>query len=458
MGSNLITAAIRQSERRKQISRERDVRMSNLTYRVDKSNVPNASFSGASFLAFLPVFVIFYILLVLPFFPDDGKGRVENILFWPVATVPVLTLLVLHWTRIDPRFFRSVPIMSITAYLALGTASVAWAYSPEFALSRILVEVLAFIVVAVPFALPIRTKSTIPMIHLCYAIALAVNAVYVLTTPTTPIGHPGYFSHKQGLGLLCAVGIILSSYELFQPGWRRVVAIIALGLGIWLIFASESKSALALSVVAVTFSGPILLLGKKTRLTPAFVVAAVTIASIFVPYPAERLGYKLYGDSTLTGRTGIWNFIEGQASQKPWLGWGFHSYFFVPNSPQNLAAGYIREMPSSHSGYMETKLELGRIGYWIFLIFIYSSLHVLERVRRKDPWRAWLFLSFELFAVMVNLLDSNWLSITHFWLLNLIVVAESVRLSWPGEPSSRSTGQERAVGFGPARASLRAPH
>jgi hypothetical protein len=107
---------------------------------------------------------------------------------------------------------------------------------------------------------------------------------------------------------------------------------------------------------------------------------------------------------------------------------------------------------------METKLELGRIGYWIFLIFIYSSLHVLERVRRKDPWRAWLFLSFELFAVMVNLLDSNWLSITHFWLLNLIVVAESVRLSWPSEPSPRSTGQERAVGFGPARASLRAPH
>jgi hypothetical protein len=94
-------------------------------------------------------------------------------------------------------------------------------------------------------------------------------------------------------------------------------------------------------------------------------------------------------------------------------------------------------MPSSHSGYLELKLETGRIGYWIFLVFIYSSLHLLERVRRKDPLRACYFLSFELFAVLINLLDSNWLEVTHFWLLYLIVVAESVRCSLPSRaPSS----------------------
>ena len=94
------------------------------------------------------------------------------------------------------------------------------------------------------------------------------------------------------------------------------------------------------------------------------------------------------------------------------------------------APGYIREMPSSHSGYMELKLETGRIGYWIFLVFIYSSLHLMERVRRIDPVRAWFYLSIELFAVLINLLDSSWLALTHFWLLYLIVVAESVRYSW----------------------------
>jgi O-antigen ligase len=409
-------------------------------------------FSGATFLAIMPVFAIFYILLVLPFFPDDdGQGRVENILFWPIVAVLVLTLVFQNWARIDYRFFRSVPIMSLIAYLVFAAASVTWAYSPNFAFSRLVVEVLALIVIVVPYALPTGAKYTIPSVHLCYVIALAVNAVYVLTTPSSPIGHAGYFTHKQGLGLLGAVGIILSSYELLHPGWRRLVALIAIGLGFWLVFQSQSKSALALALVAITCSGPILLLCKKTRLTPAFIVAAVVVVSMFMSNPIERIGYRLYGDATLTGRTGIWGFIEYRISQKPWFGWGFHSYYFVPDSPQNEAPGYIREMPSSHSGYLELKLETGRIGYWIFLVFIYSSLHLLERVRRKDPLRAWFFLSFELFAVLVNLLDSNWLTLTHFWLLHLMVVAESVRYSWQSTPSPAPVGAVQAVRVGPSR-------
>jgi O-antigen ligase len=426
--------------------------MPKLIYRAAKSNFPSTGFSGAALSAIMPVFAIFYVLLVLPFFPDDGKGRVENILLWPIAAVLTLTLVLLNWARIDFRFFRSLPIMSLIAYLVFAAASVTWAYSPDFAFTRLLVEVLAFIVVVVPYALPTRAKYTIPSVHLCYAIALAINAVYVLTTPSSPIGHSGYFSHKQGLGLLAAVGIILSSHELLHRGWRRLVALIAMGLGFWLVFESESKSAFALALVAITCSGPMLLLCKKTRLTPAFIVAAVAVASMFISDPTERIGYRLYGDATLTGRTAIWGFIYYQTSRKPWFGWGFHSYYLVPDSPQNEAPGYIREMPSSHSGYLELKLETGRIGYWIFLVFIYSSLHLLERVRRVDPVRAWYFFSFELFAVLINLLDSNWLTITHFWLLYLFIVAEAVRYSLPDmAPAPAPAGAGQAVRVGRAR-------
>jgi exopolysaccharide production protein ExoQ len=426
--------------------------MPKLINRAQKTNVPGMGFSSSTLLTIMPVFAIFYVLLVLPFIPTEGNERTQNILFWPVVAGLTLTLVFLNWARIDHRFFRSLPIVSLTAYLVFAAASVTWAYSPDFAFSRLVVQALAFIVVVVPYALPIRTKYTIPGVHLCYAIALAVSAVYVLTTPPSPIGHPGYFTHKQELGLCAAVGIILSSHELLHRGWRRLVALIAMGLGFWLVLASESKSALAFALFAVVCSSLILLICKKTRLTPAIIVAAVVAASMFVSNPTERIAYRLYGDSTLTGRTGIWGFANYRISQKPWFGWGFHSYYFVPNSPQNEAPGYIRQMPSSHSGYLELKLETGRIGYWIFLAFIYSSLHLLERVRRKDPVRAWFFLSFELFGVMDNLLDSNWLALEHFWLLYLIVVAESVRYSWPSRsPSTAPVGAVQAVRVGPSR-------
>jgi O-antigen ligase len=431
--------------------------MPNFIYRAEKSNFASTGFSGATLLAIMPVFAIAYILLVLPFIPWE-KERVENILFWPIVAGLSLTLVFQNWPRIDFRFFRSLPMMSLIAYLVFAAASVTWAYSPDFAFSRLVVEVLAFIVVVVPYALPTGAKYTIPSVHLCYAIALAISAVYVLTTPSSPIGHHGYFTHKQELGTLSALGIILSSHELLHRGWRRLAGLITIGLGFWLVFESESKSALALALVAILCSGPILLLCKKTRLTPAFIVAAVVVASMFVSNPIERLGYRLYGDATLTGRTAIWGFTNYQISQKPWFGWGFHSYYFVPNSPQDRAPGYIRNMPSSHSGYLELKLETGRIGYWIFLIFIYSSLHLLERVRRIDQVRAWYLLSVQLFAVLINLVDSNWLELTTFWLLYLLVVAETVRSSRPSRvPSPAPAAAVQAVRVGPIRRVARFP-
>jgi O-antigen ligase len=417
-----------------------------------KSDSPGMGSLGVTLSTIMPVFVIAYLLLVLPFIPREQGDRAENILFWPVAAGLTLTLVFQNRAQIDYRFFRSLPIVSLIAYFVFAAASVTWAYSPDYAFSRLVVQVLLFIVAVTPYALPIRSKYTVSALYLCYTIALAISAVYVLTTPPSPLGHPGYFEHKQQLGQFSAVSIILSSHELRHRGWRRLVALITIGMGFWLAFESQSKAALALALVATACSWLILLICKKTRLTPAYIVAAVVVASMFVSNPIERLGYRLYGDSTLTGRAQIWDFIQYRIYQKPWLGWGFHSYYFVPNSPQKEAPGFISQMPSSHSGYLELKLETGRIGYWIFLVFIFSSLHLLERVRRKDPARAWCFLSIQLFAVLDNLLDSGWLTLTHFWVLYLILVAESVRYSWPSSaPSPVPVGAVQAVRVRPIR-------
>ena len=212
-------------------------------------------------------------------------------------------------------------------------------------LRRLVVQVLLLIVVVVPYALSANGKQVIRGVYLCYVFALVVSSVYVLTTPPSPIGHPGYFTHKQELGLLAAIGIILASYEVLQRGWRRLVALVMIILAFWLVFESASKSALAFALVALVASWFILMVCKRTRLTPAFFIAAVVVVSMFKAYPIERLGYRMYNDATLTGRTGIWAFIHSQIARKPWFGWGFHSYYFVPNSPQNEASGYVREMP-----------------------------------------------------------------------------------------------------------------
>jgi magnesium-transporting ATPase (P-type) len=101
-----------------------------------------------------------------------GSERVENILFWLVAAVLILTLVFQNWARIDHKFFRSLP------------------NSPDLSFSRLFVQVLALIVVVVPYALPTRTKYTIP-----------ANGIYI----------------SERLVLVAALGI--DSQGLEAPAW-----------------------------------------------------------------------------------------------------------------------------------------------------------------------------------------------------------------------------------------------
>jgi exopolysaccharide production protein ExoQ len=63
---------------------------------------------------------------------------------------------------------------------------------------------------------------------------------------------------------------------------------------------------------------------------------------------------------------------------------------------------------SGHSGYWDTVLELGDIGYPFLIIFIMSTLHALRRVADRDPTRAWLLLSLALYVIITNMIESVW--------------------------------------------------
>lgn len=397
------------------------------TYGLRQTKKPDAHFAAPALLSAIPLLTLFYVLLILPFM-DVGQDRPLNILFWPAVAALTLALVIKNRSLVDRGFLLSLPILSLGAYLLFALASVGWAYSPPYAFSRITVHILICVVFIMPYALPIRTTHTITAALIIYTASLVVNAAYVLAYPPTAIGHPGYFLHKQDLGLLAAVAVILAAHELlFGNFWRRIVAVVAGCLAVWLIMESQSKSAAAFAFASLTLAWIVLVACKLLRATPALIVGAFVVASSFVSNPVERIGYRLYGDPTLTGRTGIWQYIEYQIAQKAWFGWGFHSYYFVPNSPIASAPGYIANMPSSHSGFLELRLETGRIGYAIFLVFIYATLHTLDRVRRQDAARAWLYLSIILLAQLINMTDSHWLVLSHHWVLYLIIVGETIR-------------------------------
>jgi len=147
----------------------------------------------------------------------------------------------------------------------------------------------------------------------------------------------------------------------------------------------------------------------------------------------DRIAYILYHDSTLTGRTIIWAFVQYEISRKPLMGWGYQSFWFVPNSPAITdAPGWVKMMPNAHNGYYDALLEMGYVGLALLLAFIFATLHAVGRVADRDPGRARLVLSLLLFAICYNYFESLWMRGFEFvWVVFLITAADIARYCQP---------------------------
>jgi len=405
-------------------------------------------------LAAIPFVLFSWYLVFRPLFgyletPDPGMKQAvgttsadwENRAVLIVLLAATLLLALLNRSRLDMRRLWSAPVVSLAAYLVLAGASITWAYSPEISFNRFCQELMIVIPTILPFALVSPTKDTVRSVYWCYVIAIFINIIVilnqkpVLTVTGDIFGYFGYFTFKGYLGQCASVAILLSSYLLLSQGWRRYLAIIVILASVWVVVVSGSKGSLAFALAAPCLAALTLLISSKLRVPMVAVLAAIpafyVVASKFYSNDLTgRISYMLYGDSTLTGRTTIWDFAYSQMGVRPWFGWGFHSFWLVgPDAPSVALAPYwVKTMTGSHSGYIDIKLEMGKIGYYLFIIFILATLFALERVRRQDPLHAWILLSLALYVIITNLIETVWLATNDpLWLLFMLIVAETMR-------------------------------
>jgi exopolysaccharide production protein ExoQ len=368
-----------------------------------------------------------------------------NRIFWPVLFILCIALAVSQRSRLRWDFFRSPAIAALIAFLMLAGASLTWSFSPEFAINRYAFQLMLIVIVVLPYAIETPDKNTLKRLLNWYALSIAINAMWVLfekpqlTEAGGVFGYQGYFVFKGYLGECASIAILISLYALRSNRWQRALALLTVPLSILLIFMSHSKGSLAFALFSPIWAALMLLASKRI---PMVVVVAILVGFYFVissvsDLSLNRISYSLYGDASLTGRTIIWDFIEGQISQRPWLGWGFHSFWLIgPSSPSiTQAPAWVSHMTGSHSGYLDVKLETGRLGYAIFMFFIVASIHTIGRVARSDLFQAWVFLSLVLYVISTNVLETVWFQTDPLWVVFLLVVADATCYRYSGTAS-----------------------
>jgi exopolysaccharide production protein ExoQ len=399
---------------------------------------------------FVPLLALSYALILRPLIllgcdPEDAKcvfeNRPENKIFWPILVVIALVVIV----RSPLRFSIPAHIKCLFAYLAFAGLSVLWAYKPDVSAVRFIQQAMVVVCTVLPVLILPRKADLIRGMFVTFAVASFINLFYLIDAPAVSAvelvpGYTGYFTSKNYLGQFGAIAFMVALYECVRSGSGRIFGIVALVMASVLLIMSNSKTSIALAVIAPMFAGGAILLRRWFRVSPALppwaVVIGFVVASNIVNISIYRLSFVLFGESTFTGRQLIWQFSDSQFQERPWVGWGYQSFWLVgPDAPSIVKApGWVSTMPNSHNGYIDTMVEMGYVGLALLLVFVTATLYAIGRTADRDPVRAWFLLSLVYFAIMHNGLESTWMRAFEFlWIVVLFVAADVARQAQPDQ-------------------------
>jgi len=380
--------------------------------------------------------------------PGLSQDRPENRFFWPALAAISLVLAGRN------RFRLSLPpnIICLLACLAFAGASVLWAFRPELSFIRFTQQVMILTSIVLPAMLAVRTADMMRALFLCFAFASILNVFFVLGRPLSAgnnenFGYAGYFADKNSMGQVAAIAFLLALHEMFYPGRRRALGIIIVVIATLLLFLSNSKTSLGLALCAPFLAGLTLIIGRRMRISSATVLLSILfcyeLLSRVSGFNMSRVSYMLYDNPDFSGRIYIWYFVQDEIARRPFLGWGYQSFWLVgPDGPSIVdGSGWIEEMPHAHNGYLDVRLETGLIGYALFVSFIITTLYAIGRVANRDPVRAWIVLSLALFVIFDNFLETAWMrGFSVLWVMFVIVAAEAGRYSRPFLPTRAAYG------------------
>jgi O-antigen ligase len=365
--------------------------------------------------------------------------------FFPVLLGLSLAALWLGTSWREPGTWRRLGLAHPSIVLlavAIGWAGCTsfWAVEPDISFRRFFLQV--FISASLVGAI-LAARKPERVMHATFWTMVpvaALNAVAVVTEPPGPIGHEGIYPHKNYFGGVAVVLMMFAVWRLGAgPGIGRVAAIALAVLSVWFIVVSESKTSLALIVVAPTAALGLALVQRWLSISPLIAFTAALVIATFVYafgvaallWDFESAAERIFGDPTLTQRTDIWAFALKKIPERPWLGFGYEVFWGAGLDSPSLreGPGFVAKMPHAHNGYIDAVLQTGIVGLITLVAVIGAALATAGRVARRDLSLGLFVLSVFVMSVLYNGLETTWLrSFNMIWMLFVFALALSVSI------------------------------
>lgn len=242
--------------------------------------------------------------------------------------------------------------------------------------------------------------------------------------------YTGVSDTKNMLGMVCLVfGFtafwrLIIARQLPQRQRRKMYAVhgMIVLMAIYLLKVSDSKTSLACFaltgglLVAHTFSN-VFRRRAVLNLTIGLIVGGC-VSVLFLGFGSDALS-ALGRNSTLTGRTDIWDVILSVPVNRV-FGTGFESFWLGPRLDYVWSFQVVDGITEAHNGYLEVLLNLGILGELFLAGVLWTGYRNILRSLRAEPDFGRLRLGFFVIALIYNMTEAGIRSTDLIWLSLLI--------------------------------------
>ena len=298
-----------------------------------------------------------------------------------------LPLLFVDYRRFTWKLSSAWLPMVLAAYVCL---SVFWSQAAGIS-ARAAVQYSSHIVCAYVAARTISVRTLVVGsligIFIVLFYSLKVGG-YALDTIDGTINFVGAFGSKNQIGFFSSLGIFLclaflAFYRRNRLGFVWTAPILL--LSVYMLAIAHSATSVAslpavIGIVALLSMTKVLSLRYRRVLFIVGAGALVAVVAAALNLGLLDLVLGIFGkDSTLTGRTYLWEQGWEAAQQHPLLGYGYAAYW-VPGSadPERLWAEFYISTRTGfhfHNTYVETLVEIGFIGVTLLALVILRAFY-----------------------------------------------------------------------------------
>lgn len=286
--------------------------------------------------------------------------------------------------------------------VGLAIASAAWSVAPEVTFRRAL-GIAGTSLVALMICSRISLAEFVRIVAIVLGVVAVLCVAAVALWPEFGIHSDGLhagawkgtFIQKNRFGRIMVLGAIASYSALKQGGRVRLAFGALLGLQLFLIAMSQSRTAWLLLLLLPVAAPVVRVLSSQGLRGVLFKTAFLLLALCGVMLAAVGLepALALMGrDLTLTGRTVLWAAAVAAGLQRPILGYGYKAFWLegAGGAAAIQETVWGTDTGHGHNSYLDVWLELGVVGLTVLaavLIVTWRNMLRLNWVQEREESR-----------------------------------------------------------------------